>query len=429
MRTLSDWYHLGIQKKLKAWAIVIIAGLFFFYEFIQLNMFNSLNDTFQTTFALNAFQVGLVSAFYLLADSILLYPVGSILDRVSSKKMIVIGMIMCVLGTLLIASAHNSWFLVGARFMAGLAAAFCLLSILRLGTQWFPAERMGQVTGVVVTMGMIGGAASQAPLTWVIQELGWRSALYDVAYLGMIILVLVFIFVRDVPAHESFTTFRLDTKTISGSRPLYAIIKDKNNWLNGFYVSTMNLPIMILAGLFGTNFMSQGYGFNQLQASSISMMVFIGTIVGSTLVGIVSDALKQRRRLMIIAAWISLFLFVFILFGTKLNYMSYLVVFFLLGLITAAQVISYPVAQELNSRSLSGAALGFISVIIMALPMILQPLTGWIMDFMHQGAQGYILKDYQYGLSVIVFGFAVSIYCAYSLPETYGVNFDDQSKP
>ena len=425
MLHLKDWQHFTIKQKLKSWLVIVLAGMYFFYEFIQMNMFNSLNDTFQMTFALNAMQVGLVSAFYFLADSILLYPVGSILDRVSSKKMIMIGMLMCIFGTLMIASASNAWFLVGARFMAGLAAAFCLLSILRLATQWFPAEKMGQVSGVVVTLGMLGGAVSQAPLTWLIGQLGWRHALYDVAILGVVLMVFIGIVVKDARPQNSFTDLRVTAKP-NGVRPLKAIISNKHNWFNGLYVSTMNLPIMILAGLFGSNFMSQSYGFNALDASSISMMIFIGTIVGSTVLGLLSDYLKERRRLMKIFAWASLFLFIIILFGPKLSYVGYLLIFFALGFITAAQVISYPVAQELNSRRLSGAALGFISVIIMALPMVLQPVTGWIMDLVHQGAAGvYVLRDYQYGLSLLVLGFVVSIACAYLLPETYGVNIDE----
>lgn len=425
MLTFADWRHFPVQKKFKAWCVILLSGLYFFYEFIQMNMFNSLNDTFQVTFALNAMQVGLVSAFYFLADSILLYPVGSILDKVSSKKMIIIGMMMCILGTLMIASASNSWFLVCARFMAGLAAAFCLLSVLRLGTQYFPAEKMGQVSGAVVTLGMLGGAVSQAPLTWLIQVVGWRHALYDVAFLGMGILLFIWLFAHDVAKGESFTNFRLASQSQQG-RPLKIIIKNKHNWLNSLYVATMNLPIMILAGLFGTNFMAQGYGFNTLKASTISMMIFIGTIVGSTILGWLSDYFKERRRLMRICAWISLFLFAFILFGTKLSYQGYLLVFFLLGLITAAQVISYPVAQELNPRRLSGATLGFVSVFIMAIPMVLQPLTGWIMDLVHQGPVGaYQLRDYQYGLSILLLGFIVSIICAYLLPETYGMTVDE----
>ena len=184
MQSLSDWKMLSRTQKVHAWFVVLLAAFFFFYEFIQMNMFNSLSVSFQNTFALSALQIGLVSAFYFLSDSILLYPVGVVLDRTSSRKMILFGMVLCIAGTLLISIATNSWFLVLARFLAGSAAAFCLLSILRLAIQWFPAEKMGKVSGIVITIGMLGGAISQAPLTWLINIEGWREALRDVAMLG-----------------------------------------------------------------------------------------------------------------------------------------------------------------------------------------------------------------------------------------------------
>ncbi|NCX94787.1 MAG: MFS transporter, partial [Gammaproteobacteria bacterium] len=171
--------------------VTLVGSLFFFYEFIQMNMFNSLSESFEETFILSAFQVGLISAFYFLADSILLYPAGFLLDRVSSKKLLILGMVMCILATGLISFAENSWFLVLARVLAGVASAFCLLSILRLASQWFPVEKMGTASGVVVTIGMLGGAVSQTPLVLLIHAQGWREALQLIALLGVFLLLLI----------------------------------------------------------------------------------------------------------------------------------------------------------------------------------------------------------------------------------------------
>ncbi len=422
MQSLDDWHKLTRIQRFHAWGVVLLAAFFFFYEFIQMNMFNSLSASFQQAFTLNALQIGLVSAFYFLSDTILLYPVGIILDRYSSRQMILIGMVLCITGTLLISSASNSWALVLARLLAGSAAAFCLLSILRLAIQWFPAEKMGQVSGIAITIGMLGGAVSQAPLTWLIGEVGWRSALRDVAILGVIFLVLIFFLVKDAPKSQVFSKFQTEEHHLSLWQNFCQLAKNKANWLTGLYTGTMNLPIMILAGLFGTQFMVQSHGFSPIEGSTISMMIFIGTIVGSSLVGWWSDVIHKRRLPMLVMAWISLFLFLLILYGPAYHVLGYTVLFFLLGLTTAAQIVGYPVTRELNPDYLSGSALGFISVIIMGLPILLQPLTGWLMGVGHPGGfVSYTLNDYRHGLIILVFGFIVSIYSAWKLPESYGV--------
>jgi MFS family permease len=417
----KSWNALRAGQKAQAWFVVILASFFFFYEFIQMNMFNSLSQNFEQTFSLTALQVGLVSAFYFLSDSILLYPIGIILDRYSSRKMIIWGMILCILGTAMISLASNSWWLVLARFLAGSAAAFCLLSILRLATLWFPAEKMGQVSGIAITIGMLGGAVSQTPLTWLISILGWREALQCVAGLGVVILILTLLFVKDAPPSQAFSALAVGDNHVSLWKNFKTLCRNRHNWHAGFFIATMNLPIMLLAGLFGTQFLSQGYGFTYLQASTISMMIFIGTIVGSTLTGVLSDCIKRRRLPMMICAIASFIVFGFILFGPTQSYLNALILFFILGLLTAAQIIGYPVTQELNPRTLSGSALGFISVIIMGLPAILQPLTGYMMDWHSHGHSTYTLSDYRYGLSILMIGFVVSIINVFCLPESYGV--------
>jgi MFS family permease len=415
----------------RAWLMVIVASLFFFYEFIQMNMFNSLADSFERTFHLTVFQVGLVSGFYFLSDSILLYPAGVMLDRFSSKKLMLLGMLMCIVGTLLIATAQNSWFLVIARFLAGLSSAFCLLSILRLAAQWFPASRMGEASGVAVTIGMLGGAVSQVPLTYLIDTFTWRKALLIVMAVGIVIYLLIALIVRDAPVESRYAGLQGEAGHLKLPfwRTLWELMKNKNNWYAGLYTCMMNLPIILLAGLFGVQYMQQGHGLSTVQSSSVSMMIFIGTIVGSTVFGFISDWLGSRRKPMLWAAILSLVLFLGIMYVPGLSYQEYLWAFFALGLITAAQIISYPVTRECNPGILVGSALGFISVIIMGLPTFLQPITGWLMSLNWQGQMSggvaiYSLADYNRGLWVLVIGFVISIVCALLLPETYGKKYE-----
>lgn len=411
---------------MKAWIIVLTAALFFLYEFIQMNMFNSLALSFESTFSLSAFQVALVSAFYFLSDSLLLYPAGVMLDRYSSKKLILLGMVLCILGTGLIAGSSNAWFLVISRFLSGTASAFCLLSILRLAASWFPPRKMGQVTGVVVTLGMLGGAISQTPLTLLIDKTGWREALLITALLGLFILFLMFFLIKDAPEDQSHAA--LQSTPLKWFDGFYAMFINKYNWLTGLYICTMNLPIMLLAGLFGTQWMMQAFGFTDIQGSNISMMIFIGTILGSTVFGLWSDILRSRKTPMLVTALISLINFLIILYlPLPHNYYLYLILFLSLGFFTGAQIIGYPVIRETNLSCNIGTALGFTSVIIMGMPALLQPLVGLLMNWHWsgleiQGARLYSIQDYQVGLSILTLGFLISIYCVWKLPETYGKN-------
>ena len=54
----------------RAWFVVIIAATFFFYEFIQLNMFNSISTSLMQSFNINAAMLGKLSSFYFIANVI-----------------------------------------------------------------------------------------------------------------------------------------------------------------------------------------------------------------------------------------------------------------------------------------------------------------------------------------------------------------------
>jgi len=409
----------------KAWTVVLFGSLFFFYLFIQMNMFNTLSDSVEQSFNMTAFQLGLVAAFYLLTDSVLLYPVGVLSDRFSSRKLLIFGMSMCIISPTIMGLANNAWLIVIARIFEGTAAAFCLLSILRLAAQWFPAEKMSQVSGVVVAIGMLGGVVSQTPLAYLVVRVGWRSALFCVSGLGVLILIAIILTVKDASKEVRFSALQEKYNRYGLLQSLNIIIRNKNNWFIGFYACTMNLPIMILAGLFGRQYMMQARGLDAIKSSSVCMMIFIGTIVGSVVFGFITDWAKNRKIPMLFAAIIALAIILAIMYLPTKTYLFYLVIFFLLGFFGAAQIICYAVTRESNKSILVGSALGFVGVIIMGISALLQPLTGWLINLtwshkLIKGIPAYSINDFNHGLIILVIGFVVSIMCVLLLPETYG---------
>ena len=52
------------ESKLTPWIVCFSAALFFFYEFIQMNMFNSVSSDLMQAFSINATQLGNLSSIY-----------------------------------------------------------------------------------------------------------------------------------------------------------------------------------------------------------------------------------------------------------------------------------------------------------------------------------------------------------------------------
>ena len=340
---------------LVAWIVVLTSALFFFYEFVQMNMFNVINNDLMSTFNINATQVSNLSAGYFYADVLLLFPAGILLDRFSTRWVLVTAMSVCVVATFLFSFAENYWFAFAMRLLCGFGAAFNLLSSLRLAARWFPQRQLAFVTGAVVTMAMLGGMAAQTPMTLLVDAFGWRNAVRIDAGMGLIFLMLIICLVRDYP--PGYLQTGVESKESSLGSSIMATLRNSQNWLTGMYISFLNLPILVLGALWGINYLTQVNGFTRTQASMIDSMLFLGMIIGCPLLGWCSDRLRRRKQPMIITAIIAIVIILLIHHWPQASFSTMMILFLLLGFFISGQVIGYPLITASNPLSLTATAL------------------------------------------------------------------------
>lgn len=418
--------HTRINACYLPWLVCFSAALFFFYEFIQMHMFNSISAQLMEEFHLNAANLGYLSATYLFADVIFLMPAGLLLDRFSTRNIILIALSLCIMGTVVFALSQNVWLAAAAHFFAGIGNAFCFLSCMRLASRWFPARRMALITGLIVTIAMAGGIVAQAPLTWLSAIIGWRDALLLNGMLGVIIFILIWLFVQDCPISYQVTQRQQQQQlqVLGFWQSFFQALHNKQNWYCGLYTSLLNLPIMLLCALWGNLYLTQVHHITTLQASYAVTGIFIGTIIGCPLVGWWSDYLEQRKLPMIIGAILSLITVSLLLAKSDATYLQLLMLFALLGFFTSAQVLGYPVIAESNPAILTSTATGIASVIIMGGAALFQPVFGAIMDqhwlgMISDGLRVYPEHAYQLAMLLLPIAFLIALIIGLLLRETH----------
>lgn len=419
---ISD--HLSFSK-IQPWLVCLSAALFFFYEFIQMGMFNSISQELMHDFSINAGQLGFLSATYFYADVLFLLFAGILVDRISIRTIILSAMLMVVLSTVTFAFSQSFQLAAFSHFIAGIGNAFCFLSCIKLATRWFPSQRLALVIGIMITIAMAGGIVAQTPFALLVHKLGWRIAVLINAILGSFITVMVYVFVQDYPGNQrSKKTVKVAIPSISVGRSVVLALLNKQNSLAGIYTCLLNLPIVLLGALWGTLYLTQVHHLGKTQASLVAMMIFLGTIIGSPLVGWFSDFIGRRRSLMIIGALLSLLVLMLIMFIPVLHFYTLLGLFLLLGIFTSTQIISYPLIAESNPKHLTGTSTGLASILIMGGGAVFQPLFGWLIDLhwdqvLIQGVPLYSPRNYLYGMAIMPIAFTVSLIAACCLRETY----------
>jgi MFS family permease len=98
--------------------------------------------------------------------------------------------------------------------------------------------------------------------------------------------------------------------------------------------------------------------------------------------------------------------------------------FFLLGLLASAQVISYPTIAESNPLTITGTSMSVVAIMLNLVSFIAQPLFGWLMHLRHPAsAVGhsaiYTVSDFHLAMLLLPLAFIISLLLAVKVKETF----------
>ena len=411
-------------RMLKRWTVVMSGSLLFFYSFMQLNILNSIGGHLMEDFHITSTQLGYLSSMYFYANFIFVFPAGLLLDRFSTRKLILLAMGFAVVSMFGFALSNNVLTAGIFRFVSGLGGAFCFVSCVRLASRWFPPEKMALVIGCLVTMCMFGGMMAQTPMVLLTEAFTWRTAMMIMGFLGIFCTVVIWALVKDKPADYEEIAPDSEAESLGFWESIRMVLSNRYNWLGGIYTALTNLPVFLLGALWGSLFLVQALGLNASQASYVISMLFLGTIIGAPLIGWFSDYLGRRCLPMIIGSLIALCVMLVIIYVPHLSLISLMLLFFALGGITGTQSLSYPVVTELNSPLVTASANSIISTLLMASGFLFQPMFGWLMNLhwnheMIGNTPVYSAHDFHTAMLIMPIAFLVSKIVAFFIKETY----------
>jgi MFS family permease len=126
-------------------------------------------------------------------------PVGVLLDRIGSRRMIAAGALLMAGGQLLLARADSVPGGLLARVLVGAGDAMTFISVLRLVPAWFPARRAPLVTQLTGLLGQAGQLAAAYPLVAGLHSAGWTPTFATAALVGAVVAVVVLVALRNAP--------------------------------------------------------------------------------------------------------------------------------------------------------------------------------------------------------------------------------------
>jgi len=423
-KTQAKMWKCFFMKKDNAWLICFIASLFFFYEFMQMSVFNAIGTQLLKDFSIRVTSLAGIAAAYSYSMVLFLLPAGILLDLFSPKKIIVMAFSLSVIGTFLFSFATTPLYAECCRMISGIGGAFAFLSCIKLATRWFPGNKMSLVIGLIITLAFLGGAVAQTPFTLLTQKIGWKDTLRILASCGILFISLILLFVKDnVDNNCSIKILAGKNNKTPFFKRVFVSLSNLQTWLGAIYIMLMNLPIVLLGTLWGDLYLTEVKNFTHIQASYIDTMLFVGIMIGSPLFGFISDKISRRKIPLAVGSFLTLSSS-FLLFFHFTSVQAYIILFFLLGLFSSAQGVGYPSVVENNVVELSGTVSGIASIIIMGGGAFFKILYGWMLDKNWNGVMinkipYYSHHDFNIAMTILPISFFLSLCSILFIRETF----------
>ena len=119
---------------------------------------------------------------------------------------------------------------------------------------------------------------------------------------------------------------------------------------------------------------------SRVAAAQHASLFLLGVAIGSLVIGVVSDRLRNRRGVMIAYSLLYALSWLPWVFDVRFAPWASHAWFLLMGLVAPSFVLGWTVAKEVNRPEHSGIATSVVNVGIFLGTGILQPLVGWLLD-------------------------------------------------
>jgi MFS family permease len=205
-------------------------------------------------------------------------PVGLLVDRLGTKNVLTIGVLLFTAGQLAFAFSPSYGTALAARALLGCGDAMTFISVLRLGARWFPARRGPMVAQLAGLVGMAGNLVSTLVLARLLHGVGWTAAFAGSSLAGVLVLVLMLLFLKDHP--EGHAPEPLPHR--GGAyvrRQIVASWREPGTRLGLWVHFTTQFPAMVFLLLWGLPFLVEAQGLTRATAGELLTLVVLSNMV------------------------------------------------------------------------------------------------------------------------------------------------------
>ncbi|MGW7050687.1 MFS transporter [Streptomyces sp. NPDC054887] len=228
-------------------------------------------------FHVNASALSTFSILQLLVYAGMQIPVGLLVDRLGTKKVLTLGVVLFTLGQAAFAFSPSYGTALAARALLGCGDAMTFIAVLRLGARWFPARRGPLIAQLAGLCGMAGNLVSTLIVARMLSGLGWTATFAGSSLAGVLVLVLLLLFLKDHPqGYEPAPAEHAGAAYVRAQ--IAAAWREPGTRLGMWVHFTTQFPAMVFLLLWGMPFLVEAQGLTRGTAGELLTLVVVSNM-------------------------------------------------------------------------------------------------------------------------------------------------------
>jgi len=374
------------------WLVLVFISVGMFGNYYVYDCISPMADILKAQLGYSDANIGLLQAIYSIPNVFMVLLGGLLIDRIGSRKAMLLFGILCFIGAAITASSHALPMMAAGRLVFGLGAESLIVSTSTGIARWFKGKELSFAFGVNLTIARFGSFAALNSPSWAKAAfVSWKiPLLISVGFATLCVLGPAVYYALEAGAEKRFALGK------EGST-------DKVVWKDVFRFSAsywfiVALCITFYSGIFpfqtfAVKFFMEAHGASREFGGFLSSMLTLFAMIGTPLFGLFADRVGKRALLMMYGSLLLIPVYLLMAYTHVSLYVPMAMMGIAFSLIPA---VMWPSVAYVVPEQKLGTAYGLMTLIQNVGLAGFNLLIGWANDF--TGASAANPAGYRLGM-------------------------------
>ena len=368
------------------WVVFGVICLVYFFVYFHRVSTSVIVTDLLAAFGTSATALSFMSSMYFYLYAFEQPVVGYLSDRLGPRRVIGWWSMIAAAGCFIFAAAPSVAIATLGRGLIGIGVGGVYVPALKALALWFRPREFAGMLGMLMSVGNLGAVIATTPLAWAAAAWGWRSSFVLIGGITLALAVVTLLKTRDhastaQAAAPGAAERRPDGKGVWND--VGQVLAAGQFWISSLIFFGCYGTLVTLQGLWATPFLMTALQLGPIAASKLNMLIPIGVIIGSPLLGWLSGRYGVDKRRLLIAilggytlSWAGLIFLYAALGAAGLGILQLVMGILAGGFIT----IFWAIVRESTPARLMGLTSGLLNPSPFLGVAAFQVLTGAILD-------------------------------------------------